>query len=108
MFDEIRFNTIERLPNYVFAEVNAIKMAARRAGEDIIDFSMGNPDGKTPQHIIDKLCESANKDKTSGYSTSMGIYKLRLAICNWYKRKYNVNLDPENEVVATMGSKRVL
>ncbi|EAH6538260.1 LL-diaminopimelate aminotransferase [Campylobacter jejuni] len=105
MFDEIRFNTIERLPNYVFAEVNAIKMAARRTGEDIIDFSMGNPDGKTPQHIIDKLCESANKDKTSGYSTSMGIYKLRLAICNWYKRKYNVNLDPENEVVATMGSK---
>ncbi|EJH6058766.1 LL-diaminopimelate aminotransferase [Campylobacter jejuni] len=105
MFDEIRFNTIERLPNYVFTEVNAIKMAARRAGEDIIDFSMGNPDGKTPQHIIDKLCESANKDKTSGYSTSMGIYKLRLAICNWYKRKYNVNLDPENEVVATMGSK---
>ncbi|ELU8944610.1 LL-diaminopimelate aminotransferase [Campylobacter jejuni] len=105
MFDEIRFNTIERLPNYVFAEVNAIKMAARRAGEDIIDFSMGNPDGKTPQHIIDKLCESANKDKTSGYSISMGIYKLRLAICNWYKRKYNVNLDPENEVVATMGSK---
>ncbi|EAK3931329.1 LL-diaminopimelate aminotransferase [Campylobacter jejuni] len=105
MFDEIRFNTIERLPNYVFAEVNAIKMAARRAGEDIIDFSMGNPDGKTPQHIIDKLCESANKDKTSGYSTSMGIYKLRLAICNWYKRKYNVNLDPENEVIATMGSK---
>lgn len=105
MFDEIRFNTIERLPNYVFAEVNAIKMAARRAGEDIIDFSMGNPDGKTPQHIIDKLCESANKDKTSGYSTSMGIYKLRLAICNWYERKYNVNLDPENEVVATMGSK---
>lgn len=105
MFDAIRFNTIERLPDYVFAEVNAIKMAARHAGEDIIDFSMGNPDGKTPQHIIDKLCESANKDKTSGYSTSMGIYKLRLAICNWYKRKYNVNLDPENEVVATMGSK---
>ena len=105
MFDELRFNTIERLPNYVFAEVNAIKMAARRAGEDIIDFSMGNPDGKTPQHIIDKLCESANKEKTSGYSTSMGIYKLRLAICTWYKRKYGVNLDPESEVVATMGSK---
>ena len=62
MFDEIRFNTIERLPNYVFAEVNAIKMAARRAGEDIIDFSMGNPEGRTPQHIVDKLCESAQKD----------------------------------------------
>lgn len=105
MFEEIHFNTIKRLPNYVFAEVNAIKMAARRAGEDIIDFSMGNPDGKTPQHIIDKLCESANKDKTSGYSASIGIYKLRLAICNWYKRKYNVDLDPESEVVATMGSK---
>ncbi|QWU79583.1 LL-diaminopimelate aminotransferase [Campylobacter novaezeelandiae] len=105
MFDEIRFHTIERLPNYVFAEVNALKMLARHKGADIIDFSMGNPDGKTPQHIIDKLCESANKDKTSGYSASIGIYKLRLAICNWYKRKYNVILDPETEVVATMGSK---
>ncbi|TKX30802.1 LL-diaminopimelate aminotransferase [Campylobacter estrildidarum] len=105
MFDEIRFNTIERLPNYVFAEVNTLKMNARRLGKDIIDFSMGNPDGKTPQHIIDKLCESANKDKTSGYSASIGIFKLRLAICDWYKRKYNVDLDPESEVVATMGSK---
>lgn len=105
MFDEIHFNRIERLPNYVFAEVNAIKMAARRNGEDIIDFSMGNPDGRTPQHIIDKLCESAQKDKTHGYSVSQGIYKLRLACANWYKRKYGVNLDPETEVVATMGSK---
>ena len=82
MLDEIRFNTIDRLPNYGFAEVNAIKMAARRNGTDIIDFSMGNPDGRTPQHIIDKLCESAQKDKTGGYSVSIGIYKLRLAICN--------------------------
>ncbi|CZE46022.1 LL-diaminopimelate aminotransferase [Campylobacter geochelonis] len=105
MFDEIRFNRIERLPNYVFAEVNAIKMAARRNGEDIIDFSMGNPDGRTPQHIVDKLCESAQKDKTHGYSVSQGIYKLRVACCNWYKRKYGVELDPETEVVATMGSK---
>ena len=105
MFDEIRFNTIERLPNYVFAEVNAIKLAARRAGDDIIDFSMGNPDGRTPQHIIDKLSESAQKDKTHGYSASQGIYKLRLAICNWYKRKYNVQLDPETEAVVTLGSK---
>jgi alanine-synthesizing transaminase len=105
MFDEIRFNTIERLPNYVFAEVNAIKLAARRAGEDIIDFSMGNPDGRTPQHIIDKLAESAQKDKTHGYSASQGIYKLRLAICNWYKRKYNVQLDPDSEAVVTLGSK---
>lgn len=105
MFEEIRFNTIERLPNYVFAEVNAIKMAARRAGEDIIDFSMGNPEGRTPQHIVDKLCESAQKDKTHGYSVSQGIYKLRLAICNWYKQKYGVNLDPDTEAVAVMGSK---
>ena len=105
MFDEIRFNTIERLPNYAFAEVNALKMAARRAGEDIIDFSMGNPDGRTPQHIIDKLCESAQKDKTQGYSVSMGIYKLRLAICNWYKRKYGVELDPDTQACATIGSK---
>ena len=105
MFDEIRFNTIDRLPNYGFAEVNAIKMAARRNGADIIDFSMGNPDGRTPQHIIDKLCESAQKDKTQGYSVSIGIYKLRLAICNWYKRKYGVELDPESEACATIGSK---
>lgn len=105
MFDEIRFNTIERLPNYVFAEVNAIKMAARRNGSDIIDFSMGNPDGRTPNHILEKLCESAMKDKTHGYSSSQGIYKLRLACANWYKRKYNVNLDPDTEIVATMGSK---
>lgn len=105
MFDEIRFNTIDRLPNYVFAEINTIKLNARRAGEDIIDFSMGNPDSRTPQHIIDKLCESANKDKTHGYSASQGIYKLRLAICNWYARKYGVTLDPDHEAVVTMGSK---
>jgi len=105
MFDEIQFNTIDRLPNYVFAEINAIKLKARQAGEDIIDFSMGNPDGATPQHIVDKLVETAQKPKNYGYSASKGIYKLRLAICNWYKRKYDVELDPETEAVATMGSK---
>lgn len=105
MFDEIRFNKIERLPNYAFAEMGAMKMAARRAGEDIIDLSMGNPTGPTPKHIVEKLCEAAQKDKNHGYSVSQGIYKLRLAICNWYKRKYNVNLDPETEAVAVMGSK---
>lgn len=105
MFDEIRFSRIERLPNYVFAEVNAIKLAARRDGEDIIDFSMGNPDGNTPQHIVDKLVESAQKEKTHGYSASQGIYKLRVAICNWYKRKYNADLDPDTEAVVTLGSK---
>jgi alanine-synthesizing transaminase len=105
MFDEIQFNTIDRLPNYVFAEINAIKLKARQSGEDIIDFSMGNPDGATPQHIVDKLVETAQKPKNYGYSASKGIYKLRLAICNWYKRKYDVDLDPETEAVATMGSK---
>lgn len=105
MFDEIRFNTIDRLPNYVFAEVNEMKLKARRAGEDIIDFSMGNPDGRTPQHIIDKLIESVSKGKTHGYSVSRGIYKLRLAVSSWYKRKYDVDIDPDTEAVATLGSK---
>ncbi|MFV0481487.1 MAG: LL-diaminopimelate aminotransferase [Campylobacteraceae bacterium] len=105
MFDEIRFNTIERLPNYVFAVISELKLKARQNGDDVIDFSMGNPDGRTPQHIIDKLIESANKSKTHGYSASQGIYKLRLAICNFYKRKYGVTLDPNTEAVATLGSK---
>ncbi len=106
MFPEIEFERMKRLPNYVFAEVNNIKMEARRAGEDIIDFSMGNPDGPAPQHIIDKLKETADKSKNHGYSASAGIYKLRLAICNWYKRKYGVTgLDPDKHAVATMGSK---
>ncbi|MEA3454873.1 MAG: LL-diaminopimelate aminotransferase [Campylobacterota bacterium] len=105
MFDEIQFEKINRLPKYIFAEINELKMDARRSGKDIIDFSMGNPDAPTPQPIIDKLCETANKPKTHGYSASKGIYKLRLAMSNWYKRKYNVDLDPDTEVVATMGSK---
>ena len=106
MFPEIEFERMKRLPNYVFAEVNNIKMEARRAGEDIIDFSMGNPDGPAPKHIVDKLKETADKPKNHGYSASAGIFKLRLAICNWYKRKYGVDyLDPNKHAVATMGSK---
>ncbi len=105
MFDEIRFNKIDRLPQYVFAQVNELKMAERRAGADVIDFSMGNPDGPAFKPVIDKLIESAQKPHTHGYSASKGIYKLRLAICNWYLRKYEVVLDPETEAVATMGSK---
>jgi alanine-synthesizing transaminase len=105
MFDEIEFEKLKRLPKYVFAEVNDLKMAARRAGEDVIDFSMGNPDGPPSEKIIEKLVESAQKPKTHGYSASKGIYKLRLAICNWYERRYGVALDPETEAVATMGSK---
>ena len=105
MFDDIRFNKIERLPKYIFAEINDIKLAKRRAGEDIIDFSMGNPDGAPPKHVVEKLIEAAKKPKNHGSSASKGIYKLRLAICNWYERRYGVVLDPESEAVATMGSK---
>jgi alanine-synthesizing transaminase len=105
MFDEIQFDKINRLPKYIFAAIGDLKMAARRAGEDVIDFSMGNPDGKALDPVVDKLIETAKKPHTHGYSASKGIYKLRLAMANWYKRKYGVILDPETEVVATMGSK---
>ena len=105
MFDEIQFDKINRLPKYVFAVVNDLKMAERRAGADVIDFSMGNPDGPALEPIIDKLIETAHKPHVHGYSASKGIYKLRLAITKWYLRKYSVVLDPETEAVATMGSK---
>ncbi len=105
MFDEIEFDRIKRLPKYVFAEVNELKMQERRAGKDVIDFSMGNPDGDTPEHIRQKLIESAQKTKTHGYSTSKGIPKLLMAIADWYKRRYGCELDPMTECIATMGSK---
>jgi alanine-synthesizing transaminase len=105
MFDEIEFDRIKKLPKYVFAEVNELKMQERRAGKDVIDFSMGNPDGDTPDHIRHKLIESAQKTKTHGYSTSKGIPKLLAAISNWYKTRYDCDLDPMTECVATMGSK---
>ncbi len=105
MFDEIQFDRMKRLPKYVFAEVNELKMAERRSGADVIDFSMGNPDGDTPEHIREKLVESAQKTKTHGYSTSKGIPKLLMAIADWYKRRYDCDLDPMTECVATMGSK---
>ena len=105
MFDEIEFDRIKRLPKYVFAEVNDIKMQRRWQGYDVIDFSMGNPDGDTPKHIREKLVESAQKTKTHGYSSSKGIPKLLQSISDWYKRRYNVDLDPQTQCVATMGSK---
>jgi alanine-synthesizing transaminase len=105
MFDEIEFSRVKQLPKYVFAEVNELKMQQRHAGHDVIDFSMGNPDGDTPEHIREKLVESAQKTKTHGYSASKGIPKLLLAISNWYKRRYDVVLDPQTQCVATMGSK---
>ena len=105
MFSEIEFDKIKRLPKYVFAAINEIKLEMRQNGEDVIDFSMGNPDGATPEHIVEKLCEAAHKPKNHGYSASKGIYKLRLAIADTYKRKYGVTLDPNLQVCVAMGSK---
>jgi len=102
------FEKIKRLPPYVFATVNKLKMELRHAGEDIIDLGMGNPDQPTPQHIVDKLCEAAQDGRNHRYSMSRGIPGLRRAICGWYKRKFDVDLDPETEAIATIGSKEGL
>ena len=99
------FPRIKRLPQYVFNITAELKMAARRRGEDIIDLSMGNPDGPTPKHIVDKLVESVQRPDTHGYSVSKGIPRLRRAICNWYGRRYGVELDPDAEAIVTIGSK---
>jgi alanine-synthesizing transaminase len=102
------FSRIKRLPPYVFNITNELKMAARRRGEDVIDLSMGNPDGPTPKHIVDKLVEAAQRMDTHGYSVSKGIPRLRKAICEWYKRRYAVELDPDAEAIVTIGSKEGL
>lgn len=99
------FARLNRLPKYVFAAVNQIKMDARHAGEDIVDLGMGNPDLGTPQHIVDKLTEAAQKPHNHRYSASMGIRKLRMAIADWYKRRYDINIDPETETIVTIGAK---
>lgn len=102
------FARIKRLPPYVFNITGELKMAARRAGEDIIDMSMGNPDGPTPPHIVEKMVEVASRDDTHGYSVSRGIPRLRKAIADWYKRRYDVGLDPDSEAIVTIGSKEGL
>ncbi len=102
------FPRMKRLPPYVFATVNALKMMARRRGEDIIDLGMGNPDLPTPQHIVDKLIEAAGKAANHRYSASRGITKLRVAISDWYKRRFDVDIDPETEAIATIGAKEGL
>jgi alanine-synthesizing transaminase len=102
------FKRIKRLPPYVFAIVNQLKTEARRRGEDIIDLGMGNPDLPTPKHIIDKLVEAARNPKNHRYSASKGITQLRLAISEWYKRRYDVDIDHESEAVITIGSKEGL
>ncbi|HVJ23643.1 MAG TPA: alanine transaminase [Burkholderiales bacterium] len=102
------FSRIKRLPPYVFNITNELKMKARRAGEDVIDLSMGNPDGPTPKHIVEKLVEASQRIDTHGYSVSKGIPRLRKAICDWYKRRYAVELDPDSEAIVTIGSKEGL
>jgi alanine-synthesizing transaminase len=99
------FRRLQRLPAYVFNITGELKASARKRGEDIIDFGMGNPDGATPKHIVDKLIEAAQKTATHRYSLSRGLPRLRKSICDWYKRRYNVDLDPETEAIATIGSK---
>jgi alanine-synthesizing transaminase len=102
------FYRIKRLPPYIIAEVNGLRHAARQAGRDIIDLGMGNPDLPPPQHVIEKLCEVASKPDAHGYSQSKGIPGLRKAQAGYYARRFGVELDPENEVVVTMGSKEGL
>ena len=102
------FPRIKRLPPYVFNIVNDLKARARKAGEDIIDFGMGNPDGATPKHIVDKLIEAASREDTHRYSVSRGIPRLRKAICHWYKTRYDVDLDMDAEAIVTIGSKEGL
>ncbi len=99
------FRRLRRLPAYVFNITGELKAAARKRGEDIIDFGMGNPDGATPKHIVDKLIEAAQKTATHRYSLSRGVPRLRKAICNWYGSRYGVELDPEVEAIVTIGSK---
>jgi alanine-synthesizing transaminase len=103
-----QFRRIERLPPYVFNIIGDLKQQARAAGEDIIDFGMGNPDQPTPDHIVDKLVETARRGDTHGYSQSKGIPRLRKAICDWYLRRYGVTLDPASEAIVTLGSKEGL
>ena len=103
--DRSDFPRIKRLPPYVLDTIGELQQKARRAGEDIIDFGMGNPDEATPPHIVNKLIEAASKPVNHRYSVSQGVYKLRLAICDWYKRRYGVELDPDSEAMATIGSK---
>lgn len=102
------FQRIERLPPYVFNIIGELKQQARAAGEDVIDFGMGNPDQPTPEHIVDKLVETARRGDTHRYSQSKGIPRLRKAISDWYKRRYDVELDPETETIVTLGSKEGL
>jgi aspartate/methionine/tyrosine aminotransferase len=102
------FYRIKRLPPYVLAEVTDLKVKARARGEDIIDLGMGNPDRPTPRHIVDKLVEAAKNPRNHRYSASRGIRRLRVAIARWYGDRFGVEVDPETEAIATIGSKEGL
>ncbi|MCQ2038284.1 MULTISPECIES: alanine transaminase [Stutzerimonas stutzeri subgroup] len=105
---KMAFSRIDRLPAYVFNVTAELKLEARRRGEDIVDLSMGNPDGATPAHIVAKLCEVAQRDDTHGYSSSKGIPRLRRTITQWYQSRYDVEINPETEAIVTIGSKEGL
>ena len=102
------FAKLNRLPPYVLAEITALRHAARRAGEDIIDLGMGNPDLPTPPHVVEKICEAARNERNHRYSASRGIPNLRAAVCEWYQRRHGVDLDPESEAIAVIGAKEGL
>lgn len=104
----MEFNRIKRLPPYVFNILNDLKQEARRKGEDIVDFGMGNPDQPSPAHVVSKLVEAAKKPPNHRYSASKGIYKLRLAIADWYQKRFQVSIDPDSEAIVTIGSKEGL
>ncbi len=102
------FSKLRRLPPYVLAEVTALRHAARRAGEDVVDLGMGNPDLPTPPHVVEKICEAARNDRNHRYSSSRGVPNLRAAACEWYERRHGVTLDPETEAIAVIGAKEGL
>ncbi|MBI3060931.1 MAG: aminotransferase class I/II-fold pyridoxal phosphate-dependent enzyme, partial [Deltaproteobacteria bacterium] len=104
----VEFQRIKRLPPYVFNIINDLKQEARRKGEDIVDFGMGNPDMPTPPHVVAKLVEAAKKPHNHRYSASRGIYKLRLGIADWYRRRFQVEIDPDAEAIVTIGAKEGL
>ena len=104
----MEFRRIKRLPPYVFNIINELKLEARRRGDDIVDFGMGNPDQPTPPHIVEKMVEAVQKPHNHRYSASKGIYKLRLAIADWYKRRFQVEVDPDTEAIVTIGAKEGL
>ena len=103
--DDLQGEKLKGIPPYILSVIKTEMMKQRRAGEDVMDFGMGNPDGETPRHIVDKLVEAVQNPKNHRYSASRGIYKLNLALADWYKRRFNVDLDPNTEVITTIGAK---